>query len=175
MSKTSGYIALVHKDKGTSYGVTFPDVAGCISAGDTFEEAIANASEALAGHLSLMEADGDVIPTARTLEELKDDANFIDDSAGAVIVFIAPRADQVTTIQPETIRGTAIKAVSYERDKRELFVTFVGGRTSVYDNVPPELFEKFKTVNEKAAFLDREIGKLYSSRELSERFLVAAG
>ena len=40
----AGYIALVHKDKGTSYGVSFPDVSGCIAAGDTFEEAVANAS-----------------------------------------------------------------------------------------------------------------------------------
>jgi predicted RNase H-like HicB family nuclease len=98
VSKTTGYIALVHKDKGTSYGVSFPDVPGCISAGDTFEEAVANASEALAGHLALMEADGDAMPNARTLEELKEDANFIDDSTDAVVAFIAPRADQVTTL-----------------------------------------------------------------------------
>jgi predicted RNase H-like HicB family nuclease len=51
-----GYIALVHKDEGTSYGVSFPDVPGCVSAGDTFEEAVANAVEALAGHLALMKA-----------------------------------------------------------------------------------------------------------------------
>jgi predicted RNase H-like HicB family nuclease len=45
------YIALVHKDNGTSYGVSFPDVPGCISAGDTFEEAITNAAEvAMARH-----------------------------------------------------------------------------------------------------------------------------
>ena len=50
----AGYIALVHKDEGTSYGVSFPDVLGCISAGDTFEEAVANAAEALDGHLALM-------------------------------------------------------------------------------------------------------------------------
>jgi hypothetical protein len=31
----AGYIAVVHKDEDTSYGVTFPDVPGCISAGDT--------------------------------------------------------------------------------------------------------------------------------------------
>jgi predicted RNase H-like HicB family nuclease len=47
-----GYIALVHKDEGTSYGVSFPDVPGCISAGDTFDDAIENAAEALAGHLA---------------------------------------------------------------------------------------------------------------------------
>ena len=58
----AGYIALVHKDEGTSYGVSFPDLPGCISAGDTFEEAVANAAEALAAHLALIRADGDTIP-----------------------------------------------------------------------------------------------------------------
>jgi predicted RNase H-like HicB family nuclease len=99
VSKTSGYIALVHKDKDTSYGVSFPDVPGCISAGDTFEEAIDNASVALAGHLAVMEADGDPIPHARSLEELKQDAGFVEDPNDAVIAFVAPQADQVTTLQ----------------------------------------------------------------------------
>lgn len=100
MSKTAGYIALVHKDKGTSYGVSFPDVPGCISAGDTFEEAIDNASQALAGHLAIMAVDGDPIPHARSLEELKQDAEFVDDSVDAVVAFVVPQADQVTTLQP---------------------------------------------------------------------------
>jgi predicted RNase H-like HicB family nuclease len=99
VSKTTGYIALVHKDKGTSYGVSFPDVPGCISAGDTFEEAIDNASQALAGHLAIMAADGDPIPHAWNLEELKQDAEFVDDSIDAIVAFIAPQGDQVTTLQ----------------------------------------------------------------------------
>ena len=100
MSKTAGYIALVHKDKDTSYGVSFPDVPGCISAGDTFEEAIENASQALAGHLAIMAADGDPIPHARSLEELKQDAEFVDDSVDAVVAFVVPQADQSTVLQP---------------------------------------------------------------------------
>jgi predicted RNase H-like HicB family nuclease len=99
VSKTAGYIALVHKDKGTSYGVSFPDVPGCISAGDTFEEAIENASQALAGHLAIMEADGDPIPHARSLEELKQDAEFVDGSIDVVVAFVAPQGDQVTILQ----------------------------------------------------------------------------
>jgi predicted RNase H-like HicB family nuclease len=97
--KTSAYIALVHKDQDTSYGVSFPDVPGCISAGDTFEEAIDNASQALAGHLAAMKADHDPIPNARSLDELKQDAGFVEDCADAVIAFVAPQADQVTTLQ----------------------------------------------------------------------------
>jgi predicted RNase H-like HicB family nuclease len=99
VSKTAGYIALVHKDKDTSYGVSFPDVQGCISAGDTFEEAIENASVALAGHLAVMEADGDPIPNARSLEELKQDAEFVEDSSDAVIAFVLPRTGQLTSLQ----------------------------------------------------------------------------
>ena len=87
-----GYIALVHKDKGTSYGVSFPDVPGCISAGDTFEEAIDNASAALAGHLAVMRADGDTLPVPRSIEELRQDAEFVDDASDAVVAFVTPRA-----------------------------------------------------------------------------------
>ena len=87
----AGYIALVHKDPGTSYGVSFPDVPGCISAGDTFEEAVANAAEALAGHLALMRADGDAIPEPRSFEELKQDRAFVDDAADAIVTMVAPQ------------------------------------------------------------------------------------
>jgi len=89
----AGYIALVHKDEGTSYGVSFPDVPGCIAAGDTFEEAVANAAEALAGHFALMKADGDVIPSPRTFEQLRHDREFAEDSADAIVTMVAPRAE----------------------------------------------------------------------------------
>jgi len=88
-----GYIALVHKDEGTSYGVSFPDVPGCISAGDTFEEAIANAAEALAGHFALMRSDGDAIPVPRSFEQLKCDPEFLEDSADAIVTLVTPRTE----------------------------------------------------------------------------------
>ena len=87
------YIALVHKDEGTSYGVSFPDVPGCISAGDTFEEAIANAADALAGHFALMRADGEAIPQPRSFDQLKRDPLFAEDSADAIVTVVTPRAE----------------------------------------------------------------------------------
>jgi predicted RNase H-like HicB family nuclease len=87
-----GYIALVHKDEGTSYGVSFPDVPGCISAGDTFEEAVANAAGALAGHLAMMKADGELVPRPRSFEELRRDQGFTDDAAGAIVTVVHPLA-----------------------------------------------------------------------------------
>jgi predicted RNase H-like HicB family nuclease len=87
----AGYIALVHKDEGTSYGVSFPDLPGCISAGDTFEDAIENAAEALAGHLALMRVDGDHIPAPRSFEELRCDPSFAEDAADAIVTIVRPQ------------------------------------------------------------------------------------
>ncbi|MDI6026348.1 type II toxin-antitoxin system HicB family antitoxin [Corticibacterium sp. UT-5YL-CI-8] len=33
------YIALTHKDPDSAYGVSFPDIPGCFSAGDSVDEA----------------------------------------------------------------------------------------------------------------------------------------
>jgi len=62
------YFCLVHKDPGTDYGVSFPDVPGCISAGATLDDAVVMAREALAFHLEALRADGIVQPPPSTLE-----------------------------------------------------------------------------------------------------------
>ena len=71
--------------------MSFPDVPGCISAGDTFEDAIENAAEALAGHLALMRADGDVIPAPRSFEELRRDPSFAENAADAIVTIVQPQ------------------------------------------------------------------------------------
>jgi predicted RNase H-like HicB family nuclease len=66
--------------------VSFPDFPGCISAGDTLDEALANASEALGGHMRLMEADGGVIPKPRTLDDILKDEVLADERERAVVL-----------------------------------------------------------------------------------------
>lgn len=51
------YIALIHKDAGSDYGVSFPDLPGCVTAGVDLDDASARAEEALALHLAGMSAD----------------------------------------------------------------------------------------------------------------------
>lgn len=53
------YIALIHKDADSDYGVSFPDLPGVISAGGTLDEARAMAIEALAFHLEGLAEDGE--------------------------------------------------------------------------------------------------------------------
>jgi predicted RNase H-like HicB family nuclease len=90
--KRTGYVALIHKDTGTSYGVSFPDLPGCISAGDTMGEALHNAGEALAGHLALMKSDGDPIPTPRSAHTILADADLAEELEGAVMRVVEPAA-----------------------------------------------------------------------------------
>jgi len=70
---TMEYIAYLHKDKNSDYGVSFPDFPGCITAGSTLEEARAMAAQAMAFHVAGMREDGVVIPKPSTLDDLRGD------------------------------------------------------------------------------------------------------
>lgn len=58
------------------YGVIIPDVAGCFSAGDTLDEAVKNAHEALRFHLDMLADDGDDIPQATSIANHQDNADY---------------------------------------------------------------------------------------------------
>lgn len=67
------YTALVDGQEG-AWGVYFPDLAGCTAMGDTVDEALANAQEALRDWTEAMTAMGHAIPPARSASELVRDA-----------------------------------------------------------------------------------------------------
>jgi predicted RNase H-like HicB family nuclease len=67
------FIAYLHKDKDSDYGVSFPDFPGCITAGSTLEEARRMAVEALTLHIEGMREDGEEIPEPSTLDDLRGD------------------------------------------------------------------------------------------------------
>ena len=60
---TFSFPAHIFKDT-DSYGVRFPDVPGCFSCGDSIEEALNNAAEALSLHLEGFIEDGTPVPEA---------------------------------------------------------------------------------------------------------------
>jgi antitoxin HicB len=83
------YIALIHKDIDSCYGVSFPDVPGVFTAGDTIDEAIRKAGEVLefaAGDWS--DLSGDKFPEPRTIDELRADADFRQRAADAVVAAV---------------------------------------------------------------------------------------
>lgn len=90
------YVALIHKDKDSSYGVSFPDFSGCISAGDTVDEAVANAIEALAFHVGGLIADGIPIPKPRSIEAVRKDKTLHDVLPDATFAYVPLIQDRGT-------------------------------------------------------------------------------
>lgn len=78
------YIALIRKEDGTCYGVDFPDFPGCISAGDTLEEALEGAREALALYVEDMIAEREALPVPSDLDAVMADPH----NRGAVAALV---------------------------------------------------------------------------------------
>lgn len=57
----------LHSDDGAAYSVTVPDLSGCFSAGDSLDEAIEMAREAIDAHCELLAEDGADIAPAQPL------------------------------------------------------------------------------------------------------------
>jgi predicted RNase H-like HicB family nuclease len=79
------YIALIHKDADSDYGVMIPDVPGCYSAGATLDEAIENAVEALSGHVRMLETDGETVASPRSIDQILADPTLAEERKGAII------------------------------------------------------------------------------------------
>jgi len=63
------YPAFIEIDKDGTASGWFPDVPGCIFAGDTIDEAYADAQSAIDAHFEALAEDGLEIPKAKTMQE----------------------------------------------------------------------------------------------------------
>jgi predicted RNase H-like HicB family nuclease len=101
------YIAYLHKDRDSDYGVSFPDFPGCVTAGRTLDEASRMAVEALALHIQGMMEDGDAVPEPSKIDDIAADAAKrgaiaflvkVDDPDATVRVNITARESQMAKI-----------------------------------------------------------------------------
>ena len=60
---------ILEPNESGGYTVTVPSLSGCISEGDTREEALANIKEAIELYIESLTADGEPIPTEESFEE----------------------------------------------------------------------------------------------------------
>lgn len=90
------YVALIHKEADSDYGVSFPDFPGAITAGTTLDDAQAMAEEALALHIDGMTDDGDPIPGPSSLEAVM--ADRANREAVAFLVRVKPPAAKTVRI-----------------------------------------------------------------------------
>ncbi len=80
----SNYIALIHKESDSDFGVSFPDFPGCVTAGKTIDEAKDMAQEALSGHIKVMNEFGEEMPEPTNLDKIVSSS----DSSDAIAFFI---------------------------------------------------------------------------------------
>jgi predicted RNase H-like HicB family nuclease len=100
------YLAYLHKDRKSDFGVSFPDFPGCVTAGKTLEEARRMAAEALALHIQGMAEDGETIPEPSTLDDVADDPAI----KGAVAFLVSVGLDKTVRVNI-TARESQIEAI----------------------------------------------------------------
>lgn len=108
------YPAVIESDENPGFSVFFPDFPGCVSAGDTIEETVRNANEALSGHIECMAEDGDPIPDPSSLDDLHVD----EDIQVELVVLIeasTPGRKQRYNVTLDTVLVEAIDRVSKNR------------------------------------------------------------
>jgi len=62
------YTVLVEKNEEGGYTVVVPSLPGCITQGDTWQEAMANAREAIAGYIEALKDIGKPVPVELPIE-----------------------------------------------------------------------------------------------------------
>ena len=84
------YVAIV-EDAGPdkAIGLWFPDLPGCFSAGDTVDEALHNATEALALYAESLAKEGRTLPQPRSVSELRGDPQLADDLREHLVALVA--------------------------------------------------------------------------------------
>jgi predicted RNase H-like HicB family nuclease len=118
------YIALLHKDADSDYGVSFPDFPGCVTAGRTLDEARRVAAEALAFHIEGMIEDGQSIPAPCSLDAAMKDRDNRNAVAFIVTVpDVGERAVRVNVTLPESL----LKRIDERTTNRSGFLAKAAG------------------------------------------------
>jgi predicted RNase H-like HicB family nuclease len=103
------YSVVLHKDPQSDYSVTVPDLPGCFSAGNTIDEALSMAREAIECHLEGLLLDGDPIPKSRPIEEHQANPEYRDGIWGVVeldMSQLSSKSKRVNITLPEYLLNT---------------------------------------------------------------------
>jgi predicted RNase H-like HicB family nuclease len=112
----ANYIAIVHKETKSDFGVSFPDFPGCITAGKNIDEAKDMAQEALTLHIHGMLEDGEQLPAPSRLEDIMSDPDYA--NAIAYLVVSVPDARPRTVRVNVTVPEMTLKQIDAAAKKR---------------------------------------------------------
>lgn len=118
MTNRTTYLALVHKDADSAWGLTFPDLPGCFSAADEEDGIMPNAMEAL----ELYAEDLEALPAPRGIDALSRDKDVSAELAQGAYLIAIPfiRNTQRTTRVNITLPKGLLDAIDEEAARRKL-------------------------------------------------------
>lgn len=119
------YPIVIHKDLDTAYGVTVPDLPGCFSAGDTMEEAVKNAVEAIECHVEGLLLDDEDLPIAQNMEEYISQPDYQGGTWALVEVDLSKLGGKIQRVNitlPERILGKIDAFTSTSNQTRSGFI-----------------------------------------------------
>jgi predicted RNase H-like HicB family nuclease len=113
------YPVVIHKDEGSDYGVTVPDLPGCFSGGKTLEEAIDNAKEAILCHVEGIVNDGEALPEPAPIERHKENPEYADGLWAVVSVDLSDLSGKAKRVNITVPERFLIQFDSFARKKGE--------------------------------------------------------
>jgi predicted RNase H-like HicB family nuclease len=120
------YPVVIHKDPDSDYGVTVPDLPGCFSAGETVDEALRNAVEAIECHVEGLMLDNEPIPTPKSVEYRKDNTEFFGGTWALVdvdLTRLSGKARRVNITMPERVLSLIDDYASRHGETRSGLIT----------------------------------------------------
>ena len=97
---------VLHSDDDVRFGVTVPDLPGCFSAGDTFDQALDSVLEAIDLHLEGIIEDGGDVPVPHAIAEHRTNPDFSGGVWAAVEVDVSRfdgRAEKINITLPRRL------------------------------------------------------------------------
>ncbi len=70
------YPVVIHKDPDSDYGVTVPDLPGCFTVGDTIDDALIQAVEAIECHIEGLLLDEEPVPAPKSIEQHQNNLDY---------------------------------------------------------------------------------------------------
>jgi predicted RNase H-like HicB family nuclease len=115
------YLAYLHKESKSDFGVSFPDFPGAVTAGKNLDEALRFAIDVLKLHIRGMLKDGEALPEPSTLARLERDPDRKD-----AVVFL------VDVPLPDKLQRVNITAHKSQWDKIDALAKARGLKRSTY-------------------------------------------
>jgi len=106
---------VLHTDDGVRYGVIVPDLPGCFSAGDTFDEALDSVREAIELHLEGLIEEGGDVPVPRAIAAHRANPDFADGVWAAVDIDVSRYEGKAEEINITIPRRLLVKIDEYAK------------------------------------------------------------